>query len=190
MKTLLSRGPAELAPAVLDRARRGDAAAFATLIRHYDPSLRSLAYRLLGDRHRTDDALQETYMKAFRALPNFRGESKLGTWLYRITYNVCLDELERSARTPHVSLAEVPEPVETGPPADEALTSRYALAAGLEALPPDDRAAVLLVDRDGFDYRAAGVLLGVPEGTVASRLNRARASLRDMLRPPAEAAAA
>jgi RNA polymerase sigma-70 factor (ECF subfamily) len=136
-----------------------------------------------------EDALQETYMKAFRALPAFRGDSKLGTWLYRITYNVCLDELERSARTTYVPLAEVPEPVETGPPADEELVKRYALFAGLDALPPDDRAALLLVDRDGFDYRGAGEVLGVPTGTVASRLNRARASMRLMLAAPAEAAA-
>jgi RNA polymerase sigma-70 factor (ECF subfamily) len=185
MKTHLSRPAADIAPAVLDRARAGDENAFATLIRHYDPALRSLAYRLLGDRHRMEDALQETYMKAFRALPSFRGDSKLGTWLYRITYNVCLDELQRSARAAHVSLAEVPEPVETGSPADEELARRYALFAGLDALTPDDRAALLLVDRDGFDYRAAGEVLGIPAGTVASRLNRARASLRHRLAPAA-----
>jgi RNA polymerase sigma-70 factor (ECF subfamily) len=189
MKTLVTKRSVEIGPAVIDRARRGDAEAFATLIRHYEPGLRSLAYRLLGDSHRVEDALQETYMKAFRALPSFRGDSKLGTWLYRITYNVCLDEIARAARTAYVSLAELPEPVETSPPADEALTKRYALAAGLEALPPDDRAAILLVDRDGFDYRAAGEVLGVPAGTIASRLNRARASLRHTLAPPAEAAA-
>jgi RNA polymerase sigma-70 factor, ECF subfamily len=189
MKTLRTRSGAELASAVLDRARAGDEKAFATLLRHYDPALRTLAYRLLGDRYRMEDALQETYMKAFRALPTFRGESKLGTWLYRITYNVCLDELQRSARTAYVSLAEVPEPVETGPSADEELAKRHALFAGLDALAPYDRAALLLVDRDGFDYRAAGEVLGIPAGTVASRLNRARASLRHTLAPAAEAAA-
>jgi RNA polymerase sigma-70 factor, ECF subfamily len=188
MKTLLSRS-SDVAPSVLDRARHGDQVAFAALIRHYDPSLRSLAYRLLGDRDRTEDALQETYIKAFRALPSFRGDSKLGTWLYRITYNVCLDELERSARTTYVPLAEVPEPAETGTSADEELAQRYALSAGLDALPPDDRAALLLVDRDGFDYRGAGEVLGIPAGTVASRLNRARASMRLVLTPPVEEAA-
>jgi RNA polymerase sigma-70 factor, ECF subfamily len=186
---LRPRAPAEIAPAVLDRARAGDEKAFAMLIRHYDPTLRSLAYRLLGDRYRMEDALQETYMKAFRALPSFRGDSKLGTWLYRITYNVCLDELQRSARTAYVSLAEIPEPVETGPPADEVVAKRYALFAGLGALTSYDRAALLLVDRDGFDYQAAGQVLGIPAGTVASRLNRARASLRRTLAPPAKAAA-
>jgi RNA polymerase sigma-70 factor (ECF subfamily) len=189
MKTLIAPGPAEIAPSIVDRARHGDQEAFAAVIRHYDRGLRALAYRLLGDRDRMDDALQEAYLKAFRALPRFRAESKLGTWLYRITYNVCLDELERSARTAHLPLADVPEPVATGPSADEALSNRNTLAAALDSLTPDDRAAVILVDAEGFDYRAAGEVLGIPAGTVASRLNRARAALRRALVEPAEAAA-
>ena len=189
VKTPIPPGPVEIAPSIVDRARRGDQEAFAAVIRHYDRGLRSLAYRLLGDRDRMDDALQEAYLKAFRALPRFRGDSKLGTWLYRITYNVCLDELERLSRAAHVSLADVPEPVETGPPADEALSDRDALAAALDALSPEDRAAVLLVDANGFDYQSAGEVLGVPAGTVASRLNRARAALRHSLSQPIEAAA-
>jgi DNA-directed RNA polymerase specialized sigma24 family protein len=83
---------------VLEDAKRGDPSAFAKVVRHYDPGLRALAYRLLGDRDRMDEALQEAYLKAYRALPHFRGGSKLGTWLYRIAYNACLDELERSRR--------------------------------------------------------------------------------------------
>jgi RNA polymerase sigma-70 factor, ECF subfamily len=189
MNTLVVPGSAEIAPSIVDRARRGDQEAFAAVIRHYDRGLRSLAHRLLGDRDRMDDALQEAYLKAFRALPRFRGESKLGTWLYRITYNVCVDELERSSRTTHLPLADVPEPVEVGPAADEALSQRDALARALDSLPADDRAAVLLVDAEGFDYRAAGEVLGVPAGTIASRLNRARASLRSTLAEPAEATA-
>ena len=188
MKTLIAPGPAEVAPSIVDRARRGDQEAFAAVIRHYDRGLRALAYRLLRDRDRMDDALQEAYLKAFRALPRFRAEAKLGTWLYRITYNVCVDELERSSRTTHVPLADVPEPADIGPPADEALSNRESLAAALDALTPEDRAAVLLVDAEGFDYRTAGEVLGVPAGTVASRLNRARAVLRHSLLEPAEAA--
>jgi RNA polymerase sigma-70 factor (ECF subfamily) len=187
MKTLIAAGSAEIAPSIVDRARRGDQEAFAAVIRHYDRGLRALAYRLLGDRDRMDDALQEAYLKAFRALPRFRAESKLGTWLYRITYNVCLDELERSSRTTHLPLADIPEPADPGPPADEGLSNRETLATALDALAPEERAAVLLVDAEGFDYRAAGEVLGVPAGTIASRLNRARAALRRSLIEPAEA---
>jgi RNA polymerase sigma-70 factor (ECF subfamily) len=179
MLTMAPPGPAvEIGGALLDRARRGDQEAFAAVIRNYDPGLRTLAYRLLGDRDRMDDALQEAYLKAFRALPRFRGHSKLGTWLYRIAYNACLDELKRSQRVVQLPLEEIAEPA--GPWSDpgEAMAQRHDLAQALAALPPDERAAVLLVDAQGFDYKEAASVLGVPTGTVASRLSRARAALR------------
>ena len=86
----------ELGPAILDRARGGDHEAFAAVVRLYDAKLRGLAFRVLGDRDRMDDALQEAYVRAFRALPRFRGDARMGTWLFRITYNACLDELGSS----------------------------------------------------------------------------------------------
>ena len=171
----------EIGATILDRARRGDQEAFATLIRHYDPGLRALAYRLLGDRDRMDDALQEAYVKAFRALPRFRGQSRLGTWLYRIAYNACLDELGRSRRVVQFPLDGVTEPAQPGPDPGDVAALRGDLARALAALPVEERAAVLLVDAQGFDYRDAGRVLGVPEGTVASRLSRARAALRSAL---------
>lgn len=172
-------GPAaDIRPAVVERARRGDQEAFAAVIRHYDPGLRALAYRLLGDRDWMDDALQEAYVKAFRGLPRFQRRARLGTWLYRIVYNTCLDELRRARRAVQVPLDENAEtPGGSLDPGDVA-ADRSDLARALAALPPRERAAVLLVDAQGFDYRDAGRVLGVPEGTVASRLNRARATLR------------
>jgi RNA polymerase sigma-70 factor, ECF subfamily len=169
----------ELDQVTLARARRGDEAAFAALVRHYDTGLRSLAYRLLGDRARMDDALQEAYLSAYRALPRFRGDSSLGTWLYRIAYNACLDQLKRTRDV--VDLESVRDRAQAGGDQIDALSLRQTLAAALTALPLEDRAAVLLVDANGFDYRGAAELLGIPEGTVASRLNRARAALRQTL---------
>jgi RNA polymerase sigma-70 factor (ECF subfamily) len=183
MPTMTPPSPAvEIGAALLDRARRGDQEAFAAVIRHYDSGLRTLAYRLLGDRDRMDDALQEAYVKAFRALPRFRGDSKLGTWLYRIAYNACLDELKRSQRFVQLPLEEIAEPA--GPWLDpgEAVAQRHDLVQALAALPPDERATVLLVDAQGFDYNDAASVLGVPTGTVASRLSRARAGLRRAMR--------
>ena len=181
MTTLTAPSSAvEVGTAVLDRARRGDQEAFAALIRHYDPGLRALAYRLLGDADRMDDALQEAYVKAFRALPRFRGDAKLGTWLYRIAYNACLDELERSRRVVQLPLEEI---AEAGPRTEpgEVVPRRVDLVEARAALPAEDRAAVLLVDAQGFDYREAAAVLEIPEGTVGSRLNRARAALRRAL---------
>jgi RNA polymerase sigma-70 factor (ECF subfamily) len=163
---------------VLARARAGDEEAFAVLVRHYDPGLRALAFRLLGSRDRMDDALQEAYVRAYRALPRFRGEAKLGTWLYRIVYNACLDELERGRRAGLVLVPDFPDEEDSSPGPGEAVARRDELARALAALPTEQRAAVLLVDAQGFTYRAAGRILGVPEGTVASRLNQARAVLR------------
>jgi RNA polymerase sigma-70 factor, ECF subfamily len=161
-------------------ARTGDREAFAALVERYDDGLRALAYRLLGDRDRMDDALQEAYVRAFRALPRFRGDSALATWLYRIVYNVCQEELQRSSRLRVVSLDAVAEPTDHSDFA-EAVVLRTRLEDALAELAPEDRAAVLLVDAQGFDYRAAGEILDVPDGTIASRLNRARALLRRAL---------
>jgi RNA polymerase sigma-70 factor (ECF subfamily) len=186
MTTAAARPTREIAGAVLEDAKRGDSSAFAEVIRHYDPGLRALAYRLLGDRDRMDDALQEAYVNAYRALPRFRGGSKLGTWLYRITYNACLDELERSRRVVQLPLGEVGEPADPRSSVAETVASRGDLAEALAALAPEDRATVLMVDAHGFSYRDAGEVLGVPEGTIASRLNRARAALRRALDDRAE----
>ncbi|HEX5469050.1 MAG TPA: sigma-70 family RNA polymerase sigma factor [Gaiellaceae bacterium] len=176
----------EPSPAVVEQARRGDEAAFGALLRHYDPGLRALAFRLLGDAERMDDALQEAYIRAFRALPHFRGDSKLGTWLYRIVYNACMDELEAASRVVQLPLESVAERADPRAAVAESVADRSDLAVALESLTPEDRAAVLMVDAQGFRYRDAAEALGVPEGTIASRLNRARATLRDALGGRAE----
>jgi RNA polymerase sigma-70 factor (ECF subfamily) len=109
------------------------------------------------------------------------GDPRLGTWLYRIAYNACVDELERSRRVHVVSLEEARERSDGRPDAADRLSGRTDLAEALAKVAPDDRAAVLLVDAQGFDYAGAGEVLGVPAGTIASRLNRARAVLRQTL---------
>src|ERR671934_126486 len=84
-------------------------AAFPELIERHDRALRALAFRLLGDRDRMDDVLQEAYVRAYRALPRFRGRSLPGTWLYRIVYNACIDELRRERPDRRLPLAAVRE---------------------------------------------------------------------------------
>ena len=180
-------GPTEIDGGTLARARAGDETAFAALVRHYDDGLRALAFRLVGDRDRMDDAMQDAYLRAFRGLPGFRRASAPSTWLYRITYNACIDELRRapSSSLPLDSVAELADP---RPGAAEVLSTRDGVATALARLAPADRAAVLLVDAQGFDYAAAAGVLGVPAGTLASRLNRARALLRRALAPNAKGA--
>jgi RNA polymerase sigma-70 factor, ECF subfamily len=185
VQALASPDSGDVGSSVVERARDGDQEAFAAIVRVYDRRLRGLAYRLLGDRERMDDALQEAYVRAFRALPRFRGDARLSTWLFRITYNACLDELARSRKATHAPLDELAGQASALPEPGDALGSRSELGVALAALSPEERAVVLLVDADGFEYGDAAKILGVPVGTVASRLNRARASLRTVLRPVA-----
>jgi RNA polymerase sigma-70 factor (ECF subfamily) len=173
-------------PGVLEQARVGDHEAFAAVVHLYDRRLRGIAYRVLGDRDRMDDALQEAYVRAFRALPRFRGDARVGTWLFRITYNACLDELARSRKTMHVPLDELVEQASDPAELEDALASRGELACAFATLSADERAAVFLVDVEGYDYASAAEILGVPVGTVASRLNRARRALRSSLEAGAE----
>jgi RNA polymerase sigma-70 factor, ECF subfamily len=167
-----------VAPSVLDRARVGDHEAFAAVVRLYERRLRGIAFRVLGDRDRMDDALQEAYVRAFRALPRFRGDARVGTWLFRITYNACLDELAKTRKTAHVPLDELVEQASEDPELESSLDARRELVSAFADLSSDERAAVFLVDVEGFDYAAASRVLDVPVGTVASRLNRARKALR------------
>jgi len=167
--------------ALVARARAGEAGAFEELIERYDRQLRGLAFRLLEDRAAMDDVLQEAYVKAFVGLSDFSGRSAFGTWLYRIVYNTALDELKRRKRRPLVRLDDLPEPAGGGSGLDESSVERLDLAAALATLDPDLRALVIMVNVDGLDYAEAAEVLGVPPGTVGSRLNRARRTLRAAL---------
>jgi RNA polymerase sigma-70 factor (ECF subfamily) len=163
------------------RAVACDELAFVEIIRRYDADLRRLAFRLLGERDAMDDVLQEAYLKAFASIHRFRGQASLRTWLYRIVYNVCLDQLRRRRRHP-VSPLAADASGESGEQAD----LRLSLAEALAALVPEERAAVLLVDAEGLSYEEAAAVIGVPAGTIASRLSRARAALRRALRESEE----
>ena len=164
---------------LVQRVLDGDPRAFTQVVKKHDERLRRLAYKLLaGDRERMDDVMQDAYVRAYRSLRMFRADADLGTWLYRIVTNACIDELRRARRRP--------EPVDTGAwevasagtgPEGAAAAADQVLRA-LASLPEDQRITLVLVDGEGFDHHQAAGLLGVAPGTVASRLSRARATLR------------
>jgi len=171
----------EIAPEVVAAARRGDAHAFEAILRHYDRRLRVVADRLLCDRQLMDDALQEVAIKTLRGLPSFRGEAPLGAWLCRIATTACLDMLRRRRPEDATAPDELPERADaTADPAD-VLDARQRLGRALAELPPDQCLAVLLIDQFGYDFRAAADALGIPVGTVASRVATARSRLRAAL---------
>ncbi|HMK91669.1 MAG TPA: RNA polymerase sigma factor, partial [Thermoleophilia bacterium] len=185
-----SRVPGELSPETLAAARRRDHAAFALIVEHFDARLRALAWHLLRDEQTLRDVLQDAYVKAYLALPGFRGDADLGTWLYRIVYTTCLNQLRGEARRPHPvggggAGGGEPDRLAAADPAvpdvAEGVAATLDLASLLAALPVEQRAAVMLVDAQGFGYAQAAAILDVPQGTVASRVASARAKLRAAL---------
>jgi RNA polymerase sigma-70 factor (ECF subfamily) len=166
---------------LVERVLAGDRGAFTEVVSRHDDRLRGLAYKLLGgDRHRMDDVLQEAYLHAYRALGTFRLDAHLGSWLYRIVYNACIDELRRTKRRPDpIDLTDRTwEPPSNGTGPERAAVSADSARRALAALPDDQRITVVMVDGEGLDNQTVAKLLKVAPGTVASRLSRARATMR------------
>jgi RNA polymerase sigma-70 factor (ECF subfamily) len=153
------------------------------MLKHYDGRLRALAFRMLRDPVLMDDALQDASIKAYQSLRAFRGDSEVGTWLYRITYTTCLDYLRRERRFQLLTSEDTPATARDDDPSE--IVTRWAeLEDALDRLPVEQRVLVVLVHQYGYDYRTAAEVVGVPEGTVSSRLAAARARLRRLLVRP------
>jgi len=149
-------------------------------IQSHERQLHALAVRMLGNHHGADDAVQDAYVRAFRSLDRFRGDSSMATWLYRITSNVCLDTIRRRRQVVFDPTEEAASRPAAGDLA-ESVTSRTVISNALAALPDAQRDALVLTGVIGLDYQEASAVLGIPEGTVASRLHRARNSMRRLL---------
>jgi len=168
---------------VVEAARGGDADAFMAIYDAYEPRLRGLAFRTLGDPGLIDDAMQEVAVKAFLGMPHFRGDCAVGTWLFQITYRTCLNLQRGRARVVPLPNVELLAEDETADPAETVLL-RIELAAALASLTAAQRAVVFLVLEEGLDHHTAARVLGVPPGTIASRLSAARAALVRCLQEP------
>ena len=169
--------------ALLARHVAGDHDAFGELVSRHRDRLWAVALRTLGDREEAADALQDALVSAFRSAHTFQGRSAVTTWLHRIVVNACLDRARRSATRRTRPLDQEP--------AQEALLGldegadvsaergelRRELRAALATLPEDQRAALVLVDMQGYPVAEAAAVLGVPVGTVKSRCARGRARL-------------
>jgi RNA polymerase sigma-70 factor (ECF subfamily) len=156
----------------------GDKDAFAELVRRHRDRLWAVALRTVGDREEAADAVQDALLSAHRAAARFRGDSQVTTWLHRIVVNACLDRIRKRQTHPTVPLPDGetvtgPEPAAPAHDHDTALVVRQALAE----LPPDQRAALVLVDVQGYPVVEAAQILGVAEGTIKSRCARGRARM-------------
>lgn len=164
------------------RAGHIDRRQFTELLRTNDGPMRALAFRLLGSQAGMDDALQDAYIKAYNKRDQFQGTpDQFGGWLYRIVYNTCLDHLRRRKRRNEVTLDETYMMADQAIAVGDHIVQRSAINAALRSLTPDQAAAFSLVDGEGYSYDDAAEILEVPMGTVASRVHRARATMREQL---------
>jgi len=178
-------GPdADVERRLLARARDGDAAAFAELVRTNADALFAVVRRTVADRHEAEDVTQEAFVRAWRALPSFSGDARFFTWLYRIAMNEAAGRARRRRPEP---LAHVPDragPREAHPELRaEQAHDRRVLERAVARLPADQRAAAILRDVEGLPIEAAADLLGLRPAAFKSRLHRARLALcRDLAR--------
>ncbi|GAA2824954.1 RNA polymerase sigma factor SigM [Kitasatospora paracochleata] len=173
---------------LLARHAAGDPDAFGLLVHRHRDRLWAVAVRTLGDPEEAADALQDALVSAFRSAHTFQGRSAVTTWLHRIVVNACLDRARKSAVRRAGSLDQDPRPLEgalgSAEPADAPVVRaelRQEVAAALDGLPADQRAALVLVDMQGYPVAEAAEMLGVPVGTVKSRCARGRARLLPLL---------
>jgi len=161
-------------------AQGGDRGALEDLLRgHYD-RLFAVCRRLTGNDADASDATQEALIALVRGLPTFDRRSRFGTWAYRVAVNAALDELRRRRRRPETGIDEHHLPA-SDPVGPEAVAERLDVDAALRELQPEFRAAVVLRDLCGLDYAEIAEVLGVPAGTVRSRIARGRAALVPLL---------
>jgi RNA polymerase sigma-70 factor, ECF subfamily len=171
---------------LVERCRRGELGAFEELYRAHSGRLFSLAVRMLGNPADAEDQLQEIFLSAHRKLESFRGESALGTWLYRLAMNQLLDHVRsRAARTGQLTdgLDDATVLADAGGHklADRAI-DRIDLERALAELPDGCRAAFVLHDVEGLEHKEVSEVLGIAEGTSKSQVHKARLRLRGLLR--------
>lgn len=167
---------------LVGRVVSGDHGAFDAIMLRHEDRVFSVCLRIVGDRDRALDATQETFLTVFRKAGQFKGDSALGTWIYRIAVNTCYDQLRKAKRRRTDPIPDHLDPVD--PSAESAIDSaalRPEIQAALDKLPTDFRAAIVLSDIEGMSMAEVAQVLGVPAGTVKSRLFRGRRLLAEQL---------
>lgn len=169
---------------LVGRIKAGDGAAFEALYRQHANRLYNLASRMIGANGEADDLLQDIFLLAYRKIGSFRGESSVGTWLYRLAMNHCLDVLRnRQTRMgQQTDSLDEPDAMPVASPVPVlGAVSRIDLERAIDTLPPACRAAFLLHDVEGFGHQEVGAMLGISEGTSKSQVHKARLRIRSYL---------
>jgi RNA polymerase sigma-70 factor (ECF subfamily) len=179
---------------LVERVQKGDKKAFDALVLKYQQKVANLISRYIRDPSEVLDVTQEAFIKAYRALPNFRGESAFYTWLYRVAINTAKNHLAAASRRPPKEdiEAETAEQMDMGTrlkeqdtPEQLAMQSQVAetIKAALESLPDDLRTAISLREFEGLSYEEIAEAMDCPIGTVRSRIFRAREAIDKKLKP-------
>lgn len=179
---------------LVQRVKRGDKKAFDALVLKYQAKIVGLASRFTRDPSDAHDVAQEAFIKAYRALPEFRGDSAFYTWLYRITINTAKNHLAiqgRKSGETGLDLAEMEQMGEDDTLKEQATPERllltdeikHTVAAAIEALPAELRAAITLRELEGLSYEEIATAMACPIGTVRSRIFRAREAIDKQLKP-------
>ena len=173
---------------LLRRAQRGDAEAFEQLVTPLEQRIWRICWHYTGNREAASDCGQEAMLRIWRGLGKYRGECAFETWVYRIAANCCLDELRKRKRDKSESIEPMREqgfdPADPQPGTEEqavAADEHRRLREGIGQLPEEQREALVLTQLEGVSYEAAAWQLGVSEGTVKSRVSRAKARLKEWL---------
>ena len=169
---------------LISRARGGDREAFGELVEQYRDNVYRLAYRMCGNAYDADEAAQEAFVAAWRALPNFRGDAKFSTWLYRLTTNAAIDVMRREKRHQTVGdgeMVDVADDADSPQETVERTEQQEAVQKALSTLSEEYREVLLLRYMEELDYAEIAEVLQLPSGTVKSRINRAKAALKTAL---------
>jgi RNA polymerase sigma factor (sigma-70 family) len=175
---------------IIRKVLGGDANAFEELVLRHEKTVYNIALRMTGSEDDAADMTQEAFIKAYNSLPSFKSDSKFSTWLYRITTNVCLDFLRSKSRRPQVSLTvtdadddsaeqqlEIPDPADDPEQQLMKKLGMQSLSDGLRRLPDKQRQILVMRELGGLSYAEIGKALSLDEGTVKSRIFRARKNL-------------
>lgn len=183
--------------ALVERVLDNDLAAFEQLVSRYQNKITGYAARMLNDSTEAEDVAQETFIKAYRSLASFRGESSFSTWLYRIATNLCIDRVRKIKRSPKPAYSldepfdkeedkggrELPDMTYEPSLSIEREEVRRQVRETVAEMPEKLRAVIVMCDIQGMSYENIAQVLGVPLGTVKSRLFHARADLARRLKP-------
>lgn len=166
---------------LIARAQDGDRRAMRRLYEEHAPHVFGVVRRLAGDDHLAEDISQDVWVRAFRKLDTFRGESGFGTWIHRVARNAALSRLRKTKNRSEVALEDGPSPAARGP--EEIVLSRKMLERALDLLPSGYREVLILHDVEGLTHQEIADSLGVAVGTSKSQLHKARARMRELLGP-------